>query len=110
MDVWLSRRGVRDPSPSSADDGNMRQGVLLGSGDMLGDPVNKFKLLRRIFPQPRLSASAQLLPSLVGNLVGLNWAKHSRLKRADGKTSYMGEDKEVYGVVDKGIYEDAPQY
>ena len=67
----------------------------LAHGDGLGDRDTGFKLLRTLFhshtmqrlfsaPHPRWSVA-----------LGLNWAKHSRLKRIDGKDpDYLGEDKE----------------
>ena len=67
----------------------------LAHGDGLGDPDGKFKLLRRIF----LNRTCQRLLNAVhprwGMWLGLTWAKHSRLKHADGKDpAFMGEDKE----------------
>ena len=55
----------------------------------------RFKLLCRLFH----SRTCQWLLNTVhprwGMALGLNWAKHSRLKRAGGKEPpYMGEDKE----------------
>lgn len=68
---------------------------FMAHGDGLGDPDPKFKFLRRMFH----STTCQFLLNFVhpwwGMQLGLNWAKHSRLKRADGKEPpYMGEEKE----------------
>lgn len=42
--------------------------------------------------------------------LGLNWAKHSRLKRADGKEPpYMGEDKEYLVLFAKEYMKSHPQ-
>ncbi len=42
--------------------------------------------------------------------LGLNWAKHSRLKRADGKEPpYMGEDKENLVLFAKEYMKSHPQ-
>lgn len=67
----------------------------LAHGDGLGDPDAKFRFLRRIFH----SRTCQILFNSIhprwSMWLGLIWAKHSRLKRADGKEPpYMGEDKE----------------
>ena len=52
---------------------------FLAHGDGLGDDDKKFKFLRMVWSID----------------FGLEWAKHSRLKRKDGKEpEYMGEDKE----------------
>ena len=57
----------------------------LAHGDGLGDPDRKFKFLKWMFH----NRVCQRL------LNGQRWAKHSRLKRADGKEPpYMGEDRE----------------
>lgn len=68
---------------------------LLAHGDGLGDPDRKFKVLSAIFH----SKSCQILFSALHPRwaieFGLNWAKHSRLKRVDGREpEYMGENKE----------------
>lgn len=67
----------------------------LAHGDGLGDPDNKYKVLRRIFHSPLCQRMLNFIHPWWGMQLGLNWAKHSRLKRADGKEPpYMGEDKE----------------
>ncbi|HEY9550989.1 MAG TPA: UDP-2,3-diacylglucosamine diphosphatase, partial [Prevotella sp.] len=67
----------------------------LAHGDGLGDPDNKFKLLRKMFHNPTCQYLLNTLHPRWGMGLGLNWAKHSRLKRADGKElPYMGEDRE----------------
>jgi UDP-2,3-diacylglucosamine hydrolase len=67
----------------------------LAHGDGLGDPDNKFKLLRKVFHNRLCQRMLNFVHPWWGMQLGLNWAKHSRMKRADGKEApYMGEDKE----------------
>lgn len=67
----------------------------LAHGDGLGDPDNKFKLLRKMFHSSLCQKLLNFMHPWWGMQLGLNWAKHSRLKRADGKeVPFMGEDKE----------------
>lgn len=68
---------------------------FLAHGDGLGDPNNQFKLLRKMFHNRTCQILLNAMHPRWGMALGLNWAKHSRLKRADGKeTPYLGEDKE----------------
>lgn len=69
---------------------------FLSHGDGMGDPDKGFKFIRSVFHN-------KLCQWMFGNLLhpdwamnfGLTWAKHSRMKRPDGKEPpYMGEDKE----------------
>jgi UDP-2,3-diacylglucosamine hydrolase len=68
---------------------------FMAHGDGLGDPDKKFKFLRRMFHNrvcQRLFAS---LHPRWAMWFGMSWAKHSRLKHADGKEApFMGEDRE----------------
>ena len=67
----------------------------LAHGDGLGDPNHKFKLLRKIFHNRTCQLMFNAIHPRWGMALGLNWAKHSRLKRIDGKElPYMGEDRE----------------
>lgn len=67
----------------------------LAHGDGLGDPDGKFKLLRRIFHNCTCQRLLNAVHPRWGMWLGLTWAKHSRLKHADGKEpAFMGEDKE----------------
>ena len=67
----------------------------LAHGDGLGDPDGKFKLLRRIFHNRTCQRLLNAVHPRWGMWLGLTWAKHSRLKHADGKEpAFMGEDKE----------------
>ncbi|EFI48110.1 UDP-2,3-diacylglucosamine diphosphatase [Segatella oris] len=68
---------------------------FLAHGDGLGDPDNKFKILRKLFHNHTCQRLLNFVHPRWGMALGLNWAKHSRLKRADGKeVPFMGEDKE----------------
>lgn len=68
---------------------------LLAHGDGLGDPDPKFKALRWCFHNRLCQKALNFLHPYWGMMLGLNWAKHSRMKREDGKEPpYMGEDKE----------------
>ena len=68
---------------------------FLAHGDGLGDPDNKFKILRKLFHNRTFQRLQNFVHPRWGMALGLNWAKHSRLKRADGKeVPFMGEDKE----------------
>src|SRR5574344_3357 len=67
----------------------------LAHGDGLGDPDNKFKFLRQIFHNHTCQVLFNAIHPRWSMWLGLTWAKHSRMKRADGKEpAYMGEDKE----------------
>ena len=67
----------------------------LAHGDGLGDPDPKFRFLRKLFHSTTCQHLLNFMHPYWGMKLGLNWAKHSRLKRADGKEEpYMGEDKE----------------
>ncbi|HEY9544250.1 UDP-2,3-diacylglucosamine diphosphatase [Prevotella sp.] len=68
---------------------------FLAHGDGLGDPDHRFKILRKMFHNPLCQWLLNTVHPRWGMALGLNWAKHSRLKRADGKElPYMGEDRE----------------
>jgi len=67
----------------------------LAHGDGLGDPDKKFKLLRTMFHSRTLQTLFSTLHPRWSVEFGLRWAKHSRLKRIDGKEpDYMGENNE----------------
>lgn len=68
---------------------------FLAHGDGLGDPDKKFKFLKAMFHNRTCQRLLNAIHPRWGLSLGLNWAKHSRLKRADGKEEpYMGEKKE----------------
>ena len=67
----------------------------LAHGDGLGDPDRNFKFLRAVFHNRTLQRLFIMLHPRWSIDWGLTCAKHSRMKRADGKEpEYMGEDKE----------------
>lgn len=73
----------------------MDKTFFLAHGDGLGDPDKKFKFLKKCFTNRICQRLLNFLHPRWGMALGLNWAKHSRLKRKDGKEPpYMGEDKE----------------
>ena len=57
----------------------------LAHGDGLGDPDKKFKFLRSMFHSEFLQTLFSAIHPRWSMELGLNWAKHSRLKRVDGK-------------------------
>lgn len=68
---------------------------FLSHGDGLGDSDRGFKLLRAMFHSKTLQRMFSALHPRWSMELGLEWAKHSRLKRENGKEpDYMGEDKE----------------
>ena len=68
---------------------------FLAHGDGLGDPDKKFQFIRGIFHSKLCQTLFTWLHPDLGMRFGLNWAKHSRLKRPDGQElPYLGEDKE----------------
>ena len=63
--------------------------------DGLGDPDPKYRLLHALFHSRVCQRLLNAIHPRWGMALGLNWAKHSRLKRADGKEPpYLGEDRE----------------
>ena len=67
----------------------------LAHGDGLGDNDKKFKLLRAMFHSRTLQTLFSCIHPRWSVELGLNWAKHSRLKRIDGKEpEYQGEANE----------------
>lgn len=67
----------------------------LAHGDGLGDPDMKFKILRFMFHNKVLQRMFSAIHPRWSMELGLSWAKHSRLKRVDGKEpDYLGENKE----------------
>nr|MBP7472548.1 UDP-2,3-diacylglucosamine diphosphatase [Prevotella sp.] len=68
---------------------------FLAHGDGLGDDDNKFKLLRTIFHNHTCQRLFCSVHPRWGMQLGLTWAKHSRMKRPDGKEDpYKGEKNE----------------
>jgi len=83
----------------------------LAHGDGLGDPDKKFKFLRSMFHSEFLQTLFSAIHPRWSMELGLNWAKHSRLKRVDGKEpDYMGEDKEFLVLYTKEYLKRSPEY
>ena len=81
----------------------------LAHGDGLGDPDAGFKLLRLLFHSRTMQRLFSALHPRWSVALGLNWAKHSRLKRVDGKDpDYMGEDKEPLVLYTKNYLKTHP--
>ena len=81
----------------------------LAHGDGLGDPDKKFKFLRGLFHDRTLQAMFSALHPRWSMAFGLNWAKHSRMKRVDGsEPDYMGEDKEYLILYTKQYLKEHP--
>lgn len=75
---------------------------FLAHGDGLGDKDKKFKFISSIFHNKACQFCFSALHPRWGMWFGLNWAKHSRLKRVDGmEPPYMGEDKEYLVLFSK---------
>lgn len=75
----------------------------IAHGDGLGDPDLNFKLLRRVFHNRMCQQLFNSIHPRWAMWLGMSWAKHSRLKRADGKEPpYMGEDRECLVRFAKG--------
>lgn len=68
---------------------------FIAHGDGLGARDPQFSLIRAVFHNRLCQRLFSSLHPRWGVAFGLTWAKHSRLKRSDGKEPpYMGEDKE----------------
>ncbi|MBR1941950.1 MAG: UDP-2,3-diacylglucosamine diphosphatase [Bacteroidaceae bacterium] len=81
----------------------------LAHGDGLGDPDKKFQFLRSLFHNKILQALFSCIHPRWSIAFGLNWAKHSRLKRENGKEpDYMGEDKEYLVLYTKEYLKSHP--
>jgi UDP-2,3-diacylglucosamine hydrolase len=73
----------------------MGKTFFMAHGDGLGDPERKFKFIRRMFHNKVCQRLFSTLHPRWSMWFGLTWAKHSRMKRADGKEEpYKGEDRE----------------
>jgi len=68
---------------------------FLAHGDGLGDPDNKFKVLRWLFHSKLCQFALATVHPRWSIWLGHTWAKHSRMKHeADGPDPYKGEDRE----------------
>ena len=81
----------------------------LAHGDGLGDPDCKFKFLRALFHNALCQRLFAAVHPRWGMAFGLAWARHSRLKREDGKEPpYQGENKEELVVFAKQYLQTHP--
>ena len=81
----------------------------LAHGDGLGDADRNFKFIRSVFHNPLCQRLFSAIHPRWGMAFGLTWAKHSRLKRADGKEPpYMGEDREALVLYTKRYMKSHP--
>ena len=68
---------------------------FLAHGDGLGDTDRKFRILRAMFHSKTLQQLFSMLHPRWSIEFGLEWAKHSRMKRVDGREpEYQGEENE----------------
>ena len=68
---------------------------FLAHGDGLGDPSKSFKLLRSLFHSRFCQWALSNIHPRWTLAIGLNWAKHSRMKHNDsGEPAYKGEERE----------------
>lgn len=88
----------------------MGKTFYLAHGDGLGDPDKAFKILRKMFHSKFLQKMFSTIHPRWSINFGLNWAKHSRDKRVDGKEpEYMGEDKEYLVIYSKEYLKQHPE-
>lgn len=82
---------------------------FLAHGDGLGGGDYKYKCLRAMFHSKTLQKLFSSLHPRWSIEFGLEWARHSRLKREGGKEpEYMGEDKEPLVVFAKDYLKTHP--
>ena len=83
---------------------------FLAHGDGLGEESYGFKCLRTIFHSKTLRKMFSAIHPRWTVELGLEWAKHSRMKRPDGKEpDYMGEKKEPLVVFTKDYLSSHPE-
>ena len=81
----------------------------LAHGDGLGDRDWKFKFLRAMFRSKTLQFLFSMLHPRWSVDFGLTWAKHSRMKRKDGREpEYMGENEEPLVIYTKDYLKTHP--
>ncbi|MBQ7422174.1 MAG: UDP-2,3-diacylglucosamine diphosphatase [Prevotella sp.] len=67
----------------------------LAHGDGLGDPSRTFRMLRCVFHNRFCQRLLNFFHPRWGVWLGQSWAKHSRMKRPDGREEpYLGENRE----------------
>lgn len=83
---------------------------FLAHGDGLGDTDWKYRTLRSIFHSKTLQRLFSMIHPRWTVELGLEWAKHSRMKRLDGKEpEYMGEEKEPLVLYSKQYLREHPE-
>ncbi len=86
------------------------QEFYLAHGDGLGSSDRKYRFLRAVFHNRLCQRLFAALHPRWGMGFGLEWAKHSRMKRVDGKEpAYMGEDKEELVIFAKDYLKSHPE-
>jgi len=81
----------------------------LGHGDGLGSRDKKFKFLKWVFHNRTCQKLLNSVHPRWGMWLGQSWAKHSRMKRKDGKeVAYLGEDKEPLARFSKDYLKSHP--
>ncbi len=81
----------------------------LAHGDGLGDSDRKFRMLHAMFHSKILQTLFSAIHPRWSMELGLEWAKHSRLKRENGgEADYMGEDKECLVLYSKDYLKSHP--
>src|SRR5574344_1378589 len=81
----------------------------LAHGDGLDDPDVNYKFLRGMFHSKILQKAFSALHPRWSVELGLSWAKHSRMKRVNGKEpEYLGEDKEYLVLYTKEYLKSHP--
>lgn len=82
---------------------------FLAHGDGLGDNNKSFKFISYVFHNPTCQKIFSSVHPRWSMSWGLNWAKHSRMKRPDGKEEpYMGENKEYLVLFTKQYLKNHP--
>ena len=82
---------------------------LLSHGDALGHMDKGFRFIRAMFHNTTCQKLFASLHPRWGVALGMKWAKHSRLKREDGKEPpYQGEDKETLCIYAKEYLQTHP--
>ena len=82
----------------------------LAHGDGLGNKDRKFTFLRSVFHNKICQKLFASIHPRWGMDFGLEWAKHSRMKRPDGKEpEYMGEHKEELVIFGKEYLKTHPE-
>lgn len=87
----------------------MGKEFYLAHGDGLGDPDKRFACLRRLFHSRLLRRLFSMIHPRWSVELGLSWAKHSRMKRKEGRDpDYMGEHNEYLVTYTKNYLKEHP--